>query len=294
MIGRAQTEEAHVTEFAPGLHARAGVEVDTSAYERFTGRWSRLFVPSVIAAAGVRSDDIVLDISTGTGEAAVALLPVIGPSGAVVGADISLEMVQSAARRVSDTRFLPIAADGQELPFRSGSFDAVVCQLGLQFFPDPARGLSEFRRVLRPGGKASVCVISYPDRAPIWGFLAEAIARCLPELRNVVLTSFALADDEKVQDLFSGAGFTNVRLTRESRVGSMKSLNEYWESVHAGIGSIPQSYLLLEERQRLVVREDVNAKLVPFMVGGELRVPIEMLICYGEAHPANDQFAKHR
>jgi len=123
-----------VTEFAPGLHARAGVEVDASAYERFTGRWSRLFVSSVIAAAGVRSGGMVLDIATGTGEAAVALLPVIGPCGAVVGVDISPEMVQSAVRRVSDTRFLPIAADGQELPFRSGSFDALVCQLGLQFF----------------------------------------------------------------------------------------------------------------------------------------------------------------
>jgi SAM-dependent methyltransferase len=238
-LGRAQTEEAHVTEFAPGLHARAGVEVNTSAYERFTGRWSRLFVPSVIAAAGVRSGGMVLDISTGTGEAAVALLPVIGPSGALVGADISLEMVQSAVRCVSDSRFLPIAADGQELPFRSGSFDAVVCQLGLQFFRS--------RRAAFP------------------------------------------SSDAKVQDLFSGAGFTNVRLTHESRVGSMKSLNEYWESVHAGIGSIPQSYLLLEDRQRQVVREDVNAKLAPFMVGGELHTPIEMLICHGEAPPANDQ-----
>ena len=73
-----------------------------------------------------------------------------------------------------------------------------------------------------------------------------------------------------------------------------QSLNEYWESVHAVIGSIPQSYLLLEERQRQVVREDVNAKLAPFMVGGELHMCIEMLICHGEAHPANDQSAKGR
>src|SRR5262245_36653107 len=226
---------------------------------------------------------MVLDISTGTGEAAVALLPVIGRSGAVVGVDISPEMVHSAVRRVNDTRFLPIAADGQELPVRNGSFDAVVCQLGLQFFPEPSRGLSEFRRVLRPGGNGAVCVISYPDRAPICGFLAEAIARCLPEMHDVVLTSFALPDDKKMRDLLDGAGFMNVSVTCESRVGSMKSLNEYWDSVHAGIGSIPQSYLLLEERQQRVVREDVNAKLAPFMVGGELHMPIEMLICHGEA-----------
>jgi ubiquinone/menaquinone biosynthesis C-methylase UbiE len=183
-----------VTEFAPGLHARAGEAVDSSAYDRYVGRWSRLFVPRVIAAAQVRSGSTVLDISTGTGEAAVAVLPAIGPSGTLVGADISPEMVRSAIQRVSDTRFLPIAADGQELPFRNACFDAVICQLGLQFFPDPARGLSEFRRVLRPGGKASVCVISHPDRAPMWGFLAAAIARRLPDKREILMASFALAD----------------------------------------------------------------------------------------------------
>ena len=135
-----------MTEFAPGLHARAGQDVNSSAYDAYVGRWSRLFVPSVIAAARVQSGGKVLDISTGTGEAAVAMLPAIGASGTLVGADISPEMVRSAVQRVNDTRFLPIAADGQELPFRNTSFDAVVCQLGLQFFPDPARGLSEFRR----------------------------------------------------------------------------------------------------------------------------------------------------
>jgi ubiquinone/menaquinone biosynthesis C-methylase UbiE len=55
--------------------------------------------------------------------------------------------------------------DGQALAFRDGSFDGVLCQLGLMFFPDPLRGLAEFRRVLRPGRCAAVCVISTADRA---------------------------------------------------------------------------------------------------------------------------------
>lgn len=148
-----------MTELAPGLHARTGHDVDSAAYESFVGRWSRLFLPSVIAAAGVQSGSKVLDISTGTGEAALAALPIIGPSGTLVGADISPEMVRCAVKRVNDKRFLPIAADGQDLPFRNGCFDAVICQLGLQFFPEPARGLSEFHRVLRPGASACVCVL---------------------------------------------------------------------------------------------------------------------------------------
>ena len=80
-----------MTEFAPGLHAAIGKDVDVSAYDRFTGRWSRLFVPDVIAAAEIEPGCKVLDICTGTGEVAVAALPIIGASGILVGADILLK-----------------------------------------------------------------------------------------------------------------------------------------------------------------------------------------------------------
>ena len=94
-----------MTEFAPGLHAALGKDVDISAYDRFTGRWSRLFIPDVIAAAEIDAGSRVLDICTGTGEAAIAALPVIGPSGILVGADISPEMVTSARKRVNTQGF---------------------------------------------------------------------------------------------------------------------------------------------------------------------------------------------
>jgi ubiquinone/menaquinone biosynthesis C-methylase UbiE len=172
--------------FGPGLHVAAGRAVDISAYDRWVGRWSRLFVPAVLAAAELAPGSRVLDVSTGTGEAALQAASIAGASGAVIGADISAAMLEGARGRLNGPSFLPVAADGQALPFRDGCFDAVVCQLGLQFFPDPARGLLEFRRVLRVGGCAAVCVISTPDRVPMWGVLADVLGRFLPEQRNIL------------------------------------------------------------------------------------------------------------
>src|SRR5690242_5577962 len=100
---------------APGFHVRPGRAVDASAYEAFTGRWSRLFVPLVLDAADVQPADHVLDVSTGTGEAAVAILPVIGASGRLIGVDIAPAILESARSRLKEPAFLPVVADGQAL-----------------------------------------------------------------------------------------------------------------------------------------------------------------------------------
>jgi ubiquinone/menaquinone biosynthesis C-methylase UbiE len=271
------------TNFGPGLHVAPGRAVNTTAYDRYIGRWSRLFVPAVLAAAEVAPGHRVLDVSTGTGEAALMTLPIVGASGVVIGADISPAMLTGARGRLDDPSFWPVAADGQALPFREGSFDAVVCQLGLQFLPNPARGLTEFRRVLRLGGSAAVCVIAAPDRAPMWGILADVLSRFLPEQRDILHLSFALADPIVLERLFTRAGFRDIRVEREKREDLIESFDEYWDPIEAGIGSIPQAYLTLSEAERRSVCEEVKARLSRFEAQGRLIMSVEMLIGSGRA-----------
>jgi SAM-dependent methyltransferase len=78
--------------FGPGLHSAAGQRVDRSAYDRYLGRWSRLFVPATLTAAEVGPSHRTLDVATGPGEAASMALARVGPAGLVVGVDISLAM----------------------------------------------------------------------------------------------------------------------------------------------------------------------------------------------------------
>jgi ubiquinone/menaquinone biosynthesis C-methylase UbiE len=268
---------------APGLHVAPGRTANVLAYDQWVGRWSRLFLPTVISAAGVTAGSRVLDVSTGTGEAARMMLPTVGVSGLVIGVDIAPAMVVAARDRLKDHLFRPVAADGQALPFQNDTFDAVICQLGLQFFPDPARGLAEFCRVLRPGRRASVCVISTPNLAPMWGILADVLSRFVPEQRDLLYLSFALADVHRLEHMFADAGFDDVRVERVRRQDTISSFDEYWDPIESGMGSLPQVYAALPEIDRRAVQEEVSSRLLPFVTNGRLTMSVEMLIAAGRA-----------
>jgi ubiquinone/menaquinone biosynthesis C-methylase UbiE len=279
----ARREAAVKINFAPGLHVPPGQAANVSAYHRWVGRWSRLLVPAVISAAEIAPGYRILDVSTGTGEAALMALPAVEGSGVVIGADIAPAMLIGARDRLKDPLFCPVAADGQALPFKSDTFDAVICQLGLQFFSDPARGLAEFHRVLRPGCCAALCVVSTPDRAPMWGVLADVLSRFVPEQRDLLYLVFALADANRLEHMLATAGFSDVRVERVQREDTIGSFDEYWDPIYAGMGTMSQVYIALPEIDRRAVREEVKSRLSPFESNGHLIMSIEMLIGIGRA-----------
>jgi SAM-dependent methyltransferase len=91
----------------------------------------------------------VLELGTGTG----VNLPLYGPGARVTGCDASGEMLTWAARRRARAPVVLVQVDVQRLPFADGSFDLVTASLVFCSVADPARGLAEARRVLRPGGR---------------------------------------------------------------------------------------------------------------------------------------------
>ena len=269
--------------FGPGFHAPAERPVDIDAYDRYIGRWSRPFVSALLAAVEVTVGDYVLDVATGPGEAAAMALSVGGGAGLVVGADISRTMVETARIRLKGLSFSPVVTDGQALPFKDGCFDAVVCQLGLQFFPDPMRGLSEFRRVLRAGKRGVVCVPSTADRIPMWGALSDTLSYYFPDQRDALHLTFALADAERLEHMFTTAGFSDVLVKRETRRGVIDSFDEYWASIETGIGMMPQAYRALPEPKRRSMRQEVEARLSEFVSLRGIEMPVEMLIGTGRS-----------
>lgn len=264
-----------------GLHARDGAPLDASAYWNYVGRWSQLFVPSLLDAARVEPGKRVLDVATGSGEAALLAVSRVREAGFVVGADISLPMLSAARGRVTGATFGAVLVDAHSLAFEDGCFDSVLCQLGLMFFPDPHQALLEMRRVVRRDGRVAACVVSSADRAPMWGVLAECLSQRLPEQARGLQLSFALADASRFQGMFAAVGLRDVRVERHSREAAIASFDEYWAPIELGAGQLPQAYLALPSADRHAVRDEVRARLSQYEVDGRLVMRVEMLIASG-------------
>ncbi len=108
--------------------------------------------------------------------------------------------------------------------------------------------------------RAAVCVITTPDRTPMWGVLADVLGRCFPDQRDMLGLSFSLSDPERLEHMFGAAGFQDVQVERTTRSGVVASFGDYWTSIEAGSGMMPQAYraLSLEDR-RLVRRRSKHA-----------------------------------
>lgn len=179
------------------------------------GEWA----PLVIDAAGVTTGQEVLDVACGTGVVATAAADRVGATGRVVAVDIN-EAMLTVARRLSPSVEWR-AADAGRLPFPDSSFDAVLCQAALMFFPDPARALREMSRVVRDTGSVAVQVWASLDSQPAYGpFVAAAARHAGPEAVDLLGSYWTMGHLGRLGELFAKAG---MRLTAtKSHIGTAR------------------------------------------------------------------------
>lgn len=257
-------------------------DAGAGGYDGVFGHVSREFVPRLLTAVRLAPGQRVLDIATGTGIAAEMAAEAVGPSGHVVAADISRPMLDRARERLGRLANTSLAVeDGQALTTPDGSFDAVLCSMALMLFPDPARGLAEFGRVLREGGRAAVSVNTRPERAFVTRVNA-AIGRHVQSRAEAAARYFSLGDPVRLRRLFETAGFREVEVTLEVRRYTFSSFDEYFEPIERGWGSSGAEYVCLPDGVRRLVREDVRRQLESDPgSGGRVEVPVEILFGSG-------------
>lgn len=221
-----------------------------------------MYIAEVMHAAGVTGGRHVLDVATGTGDAALVAADLVGPNGRVVAVDISAPMLREAAAKAAGRKIEFLEADAQRLPFADGSFDALVCLFGLMFLPDKVAALEAFRRLLRPTAAVVATCWDRPARAPFAGLVAEALCTQLADDRDDLLRPFSLSDPQANVALFKAAGFTDIRIALETQVSQFTSFaDDFWEPIEAGGGRLGQAYLGLPAEAREAVRREVLERL---------------------------------
>jgi ubiquinone/menaquinone biosynthesis C-methylase UbiE len=163
----------------------------------------------------------VLETAAGTGIVTRALLRSLSPSANIVATDLNQPMLDHAAERVSSSRVSWQKADAQALPFPDATFDAVVCQFGVMFFPDKQKAYREARRVLKAGGHFIFNVWDRLENNEFADIVTTAVSEMFPDdpPRFLARTPHGYHDKQAVIAEVQSAGFVNIAaetLTRRS------------------------------------------------------------------------------
>jgi ubiquinone/menaquinone biosynthesis C-methylase UbiE len=245
-------------------------------YERYMvpslfGPWA---VDLVKLASPMRSERI-LDVACGTGIVARLAVRHIGPAGRVVGLDLNAGMLVVARSASEDTKNIEWReGNAMSLPLSDKMFDLVLCQQGLQFFPDRLVSLKEMHRVLVPGGRLAVSVWSSISNCPGFQSLAEALGKHIgSEAAAFMQSPFSLASESELRSLLEKAEFHNVKIQPATKRLIFPSPDEF---VKRYVAASPLASMVAraESKSQRALLESVSEALRPYVNDDGLAFPI--------------------
>ncbi len=267
------------------MSAPSGFQLSGSAPEAY----QRYGVPALgtakaqdlVALATLQAGERVLDVACGTGVVTRQAAQAVGTAGQVIGLDINEGMLQ-VARTVVPPAGAPIIwhhGSVMALPFPEASFDVVLCQWGLEFFPDRAQGLREMARVLVPGGRVGLRVWRALARQPFQTAVLAALDRHVFDSQHVpsraaMVQPFSLADAEAVRALLAGAGFRDIRVRIGIHTLRFASAEAYTQGFLCA-SPIASEIAAMEETARTRMMQEIVAALHPFVDDDGLAAPAE-------------------
>jgi SAM-dependent methyltransferase len=227
------------------------------AYDRHIGRYSGALGRELIAAAGVRAGERVLDVGCGPGGLTAELVAVLGPD-AVAAVDPSAPFVTAASARLPgvDVRVAP----AEDLPFAGGAFDVALAQLVVNFMTDPVAGVRELGRVANRVGAA---VWDYAGEMTLLRRFWDAATALDPTAGAFDEGRGTLCTPEGLHALWTQAGLHDVTVTAAVIDAAYDDFADLWAPFERGVGPAgawvvslgpePRAALRAEFRERLAV-----------------------------------------
>jgi SAM-dependent methyltransferase len=243
----------------PTIHPDVWASGD--AYEPYVGRWSRLVAREFLAWLAVAPGASWLEIGCGTGALTGEILAAARPV-RVRAIDASSQYVAYASDRMHDARVTFEVADARALPHPTGSVDAVVSGLTLNFVPQPDAAVAEMARVTRDGGMVAAYVWDYAERMELMRHFWDAAAALDPSAATLDEgRRFSLCRPDALEATFRGAALADVESRAIDIPTRFRDFDDYWRPFLGGQGPAPGYAMSLDEEHRAALRERLRATL---------------------------------
>jgi ubiquinone/menaquinone biosynthesis C-methylase UbiE len=236
--------------------------------------------------AGVQAGSRVLDVAAGTGESTLMAARRVGPKGHVLATDFSASMLNVAAEAARQAGLANVETrvmNAEYLELDADSLDAVICRNALMLFPNPAKALTEMRRVVKPGSKVAVIVFSAEERNPHHGIPFAIIRRLgnIPPPAPGEPWMYALGEPGALKDVYSLAGFLKVSVHPVPIQRRLPSAAEAIRSMRKSAGDLKELITQLNEADRERAWSEIEEQFRRFEGPNGFEMPGEVLIGVG-------------
>ena len=240
---------------------------------------------ALIDDAQITVGEDVLDVAGGAGEPSLTIAETVGPAGSVTYTDAAQEMVaaaESEAQRRGLTNLTFKHCSAQSLQFESQSFDAVVCRLGVMFFPDPVAALREMLRVTKQKGVISLAVWGKSELNPFSYVITDVVARyfeaAAPSDPNAP-GAFRFAEPGSLARILAEAGASDIKeRVLQFNIAAPISLDQFWELRSETSGTLREKLATLPTSQADLLAQEAKQAMSEFFSNSGMSIPAQMII----------------